>query len=204
MEKKVAQVLSILFHPLLLPTYAMLILINIKTHHMLVLPQNFKYMTVLFIFLTSFALPALIFLILLKLGRISSLQMHSKNERTLPLFIVALFFYGTYYLLRQGPHLAIFNVFMLGATLLVILSLFVNYFSKISIHMVAVGGLFGTYAGFAILFRQDLTFLLYCIALVSGLVGFARLKLKAHTPRQVYAGFILGVVFMMSLFFFVQ
>jgi hypothetical protein len=204
MEKKFAQVISFIFHPLLLPTYAMMILININTHHILVLPQNFRYMTVLFIFLTSFALPTLIFLILLKLGKISSLQMHSKNERTLPLFIVALFFYLTYYLLKQGPHLAIFNVFMLGATLLVVISMFVNYFNKISIHMVAIGGLFGTYAGFAILFRHDLTFLLYCVAFFAGLVGFARLKLKAHTPRQVYSGFLLGVLFMMSLFFFVK
>ena len=70
--------------------------------------------------------------------------------------------------------------------------------------MVAIGGLFGTYAGFAILFRYDLTVLLYCIALVAGLVGFARLKLKAHTPRQVYSGFLLGAVFMMSLFYFVK
>lgn len=167
---------------------------------MLVLPQNFRYMTVLFVFLTSFVMPSLIFLILLKLGKIRSFEMHSRNERTLPLFIVALFFYATYYLLKQGPHFALFNIFMLGATLLVILSMLINYFNKISIHMVAVGGLFGTFAGFAILFRHDLTFLLYLIVLTAGLIGFARLKLKAHSPRQVYTGFLLGVLFMLSLF----
>jgi membrane-associated phospholipid phosphatase len=200
METKFAKAISIIFHPLLLPTYAMLILINIKTHHMLVLPQNFRYMTVLFVFLTSFVMPTLIFLILLKLKKIKSLEMPTSGERTLPLFIVALFFYATYYLLKQGPHFALFNIFMLGATLLVIISMLINYFSKISIHMVAAGGLFGTFAGFSILFNHDLTFLLYLIVLVAGLVGYARLELKAHTPRQVYAGFLLGTVFMLSLF----
>jgi hypothetical protein len=200
MEERFAKVISVIFHPLLLPTYAMLILININTKHMMVLPQNFRYMTVLFVFLTSFVMPTLIFLILLKLGKITSLEMNMRNERTLPLFITALFFYGTYYLLKQGPHFALFNVFMLGATLLVIISMLINLFNKISIHMVAVGGIFGTFAGFALLFRHDLTSLLYMIVFAAGLIGFARLKLKAHTSRQVYSGFILGTVFMLSLF----
>lgn len=200
METKLARVISVIFHPLLLPTYAMLILININTHHILVLPLKFRYLTVLFVFLTSFVMPTLIFTILLKLGKIQSLEMHSRRERTLPLLIVAIFFYGTYYLLKQGPHFALFNIFMLGATLLVIVSLFINYFFKISIHMVAVGGLFGTFAGFSILFKHDLIFLLYLIVLAAGLIGFARLKLKAHTTRQIYTGFLLGVVFMLGLF----
>jgi hypothetical protein len=200
MEDKFAKVISVIFHPLLLPTYAMLILININTQHMIVLPQNFRYLTVLFVFLTSFVMPSLVFLILLKLGKITSLEMNARNERTLPLFITALFFYGTYYLLKQGPHFALFNVFMLGATLLVIISMLINLFNKISIHMVAIGGLFGTFAGFALLFRHDLTSLLYLIVFAAGLIGFARLQLKAHTSRQVYSGFVLGTVFMLSLF----
>lgn len=200
MENKVAKVISVIFHPLLLPTYALLILINIKTHHMLVLPQNFRYITVLFVFLTSFVMPSLVFLILLKIGKIHSFEMRKQHERTLPLLIVALFFYGTYYLLRQGPHLAIFNLFMLGATLLVILSLLINFFNKISIHMVAVGGLFGTFAGFSMLFNHDLTLLLYFVALAAGLIGYARLRLHAHGPGQVYSGFLLGTFFMLGLF----
>jgi len=36
--------------------------------------------------------------------------------------------------------------------------------------------------------------------LVSGLIGFARLKLQAHTPAQIYAGFILGFFTIFVLF----
>ena len=83
MEERLAKIVSELVHPLLIPTYAMLILVNTRTHFTLVLPQNFRYLTVLFVFLTSFALPALIMIILLKLGRIRSLQMESRQERVL-------------------------------------------------------------------------------------------------------------------------
>lgn len=128
--------------------------------------------------------------------------MESRQERTLPLFIVAVFFYGTYYLLKQGPHLALFNIFMLGATLLVIISLLINYRTKISIHMVAIGGMFGTFIGFAIAFSVELTLVIYCILIIAGLVGYARLKLKAHSQTEVYTGFALGSLFMFGLFLF--
>ena len=200
MEEKAAKIISVIFHPLLIPTYALLLLINTNTHFTLVLPENYRYITVSFVFLSSFVLPTLAMLILLKMGKINSLEMKSRQERTLPLFIVAGFFYGTYYLLNQGPHLALFNIFMLGATLLVIMSLLINYFTKISIHMVALGGMFGTFAGFSLVFNLNLTFLLYLIALISGLTGFARLKLGAHSPSQIYLGFTLGTVFMLGLF----
>ena len=125
-------------------------------------------------------------LILLKTGAIKSLHMESRQERVLPLFIVALFFYGTYFLLKQGPHYALYNIFMLGATLLVIVSMLINYFTKISIHMMALGGMFGTFTGFALIFNQELYLLISLIVFVSGITGFARLKLKAHTATQVY------------------
>ena len=203
MEQRFAKIVSMLFHPLLIPTYAMLILVNTKTHFTLVLPENFRYLTVLFVFLTSFVLPLLIMLILLKLGKIKSLEMVTRQERILPLFIVAIFFYITYYLLKQGPHFVIFNIFMLGATLLVILSLLINYFTKISIHMVALGGLFGTFIGFDLALRLDLRALLSIIVLVAGITGFSRLQLKAHTNGQIYGGFLLGTIFMFALFLFI-
>lgn len=203
MEEKFAKVVSVIFHPLLIPTYALLLLININTHFTLVLPEKYRYLTVLFVFLSSFVLPSLVMLIMLKLGAIKSLHMESRQERVIPLFIVALFFYGTYFLLKQGSHYAIFNIFMLGATLLVISSMLINYITKISIHMVALGGMFGTFIGFALTFNQDLYYLLSLIILVAGLTGFARLKLKAHSPSQVYFGFGLGTVFMLMLFLFI-
>lgn len=203
MEEKLAKIISVLFHPLLIPSYAMLILINTRLHFVMVLPFGHRYLSLLFVFLISFVLPALLMFILLKFGTIKSLEMKTQHERIVPLIIVSAFFYLTYYLLKQGPHFALFNIFMLGATLLVIISLLINYITKISIHMVAMGGLFGAFTGFAITFDQNLGLLIYGIALVAGLTGFARLKLEAHNQAQVYTGFGLGVFVMMGLFLFI-
>jgi len=37
---------------------------------------------------------------------------------------------------------------------------------------------------------------------MSGLTGFARLKLQAHTPAQIYSGFALGFLTIMALFLY--
>lgn len=200
MEKTIARIISVIFHPLLAPTYALLLLINLKTNMAFVLPVEHNYITVLLVFLISFVMPSIIIFILYRFGYVKSLQMESRRERVLPLFTVSFFFYGTYYLLKQEPFYALFNIFMLGATLLAILSIFVNYFTKISIHMVAQGGLFGILTGFAIAYNQDYMNLLYLLVFIAGLTGFARLKRNAHTPGQVYGGYVMGVVVMMGLF----
>jgi len=203
MEEKAARIISVLFHPLLMPTYASLLLFNIPSHFNLSLPPNYRYLVPAFVFTSTFVFSVLIMLIYLKMGFVKSLEMNDRKERTLPLITMAGIYYLTYHLLIQGPVPTLFNFFMLGATVLVLISLLINYMTKISIHMLAMGGLFGTFAGLAIGFHYDLRLLLFLLALAAGLTGFARLKLEAHTEAQVYTGYGLGVLVMMGLFLFV-
>jgi hypothetical protein len=203
MEEKIARIISVLFHPLMMPTYAALLLFNIPGHFNLILPLDYRLIVPAFVFTLTFVLAALLILIYLKTGIVQSLEMKSRGERALPLITMAGIYYLTYYLLKQGPGPMLFNFFMLGSTVLVLISLLINYMTKISIHMVAAGGIFGTIAGLAISFHYDLQMLLFLLAFAAGLTGFARLKLKAHTEAQVYTGFLLGVLVMTGLFLFV-
>lgn len=203
MEKQFARIISAVFHPLLLPTYALLLLFSTNFYFVLVLPSEYKYLVLSFVFVTTFVLPAVMIFILLKADMIKSLQMESSKERVLPLFIVSGFFFATFYFLREAPQSTIFNLFMLGATILVLVSLLINYITKISVHMVALGGLFGTFTGLALSFHQNITHLILIIIIVAGITGFARLKLKAHSPMQVYLGFLLGSLFMLGMFLFI-
>ncbi|PLX02290.1 MAG: hypothetical protein C0595_11305 [Marinilabiliales bacterium] len=202
METKIAKVISALFHPLLIPTYAILLLYSSNLYFVLLLPVKYKYFLLGFVFTTTFLLPAIMMLLLLKAKMISSLQMENRNERVLPLLIVAGFFFGTFFLLKSIPQIAIINFFILGSTVLVFISLIINYVTKISIHMVAHGGLLGTFLGLGYILNQDLNFFIYGIILIGGITAFARLKLKAHSQFQVYLGYLLGVLFMLNLFVF--
>ena len=198
--KRIAQIISVVFHPLLIPSYVFLILINTYAQYSVMLPQNYRYLMLLLVFLTSFVLPLLLIMVMLKLKIIESLEMRTKQERALPLLITAGFFYLTYHFLRQAPHFALFNFFMLGSALLAIISLLINYFHKISLHMTGLGGLFGAFTGFSLVLGYNYTILITVIVLLSGLVGFARLQLKTHTESEIYTGFVLGFVVMAGVF----
>jgi len=200
---KMARFISYAFHPLLMPAYAMLILFNINSHYMHALPFSYKMILLGFVILFTFLLPSIAMFFMVKLKMVDSLEMHSRKERPAALVVVALFFYGTYYIFQQLPVNTIFTMFMLGATLLVLISLLINYFYKISLHMMALGALLATLVGFSFLIHQDIRLYLFLVILIAGITGTARLKLNAHTPSQVYTGFLLGASVMLGLFWFI-
>ncbi len=202
MGSKTARFFSFIFHPLLIPTYAILILFNINSHYLHVLPFEYKLILLVFVFLFTFVLPAISMVFLVKLKMVESLEMNSSKERPIPLIIVALFFYATYYIFNELPVDNIFTIFILGATLLVLISLMINYIYKISLHMMALGGLLATLIGFSFLIHQDIRLYIFLVIVISGITGTARLKLNAHTPSQIYTGFIIGVFPVFGIFYF--
>lgn len=203
MTKLASKIISAILHPLLVPTYALLVLLNLKTHSILAIPENYRYIIVIFIFLTTFVIPTIVIFILLKLGKIVSLEMVSQRERVFPILFIAIVYYMTYHLLKQVGVTGLLTLFMIGSTMLVLLSLLINYATKISLHMTAWGGFLGTLLGFAIRFNYDLNILIYSTIILLGVIASARLKLNAHTPFQVYSGFLLGTLGMVILFFIV-
>ncbi|MBE9480240.1 MAG: hypothetical protein IMY69_00935 [Bacteroidetes bacterium] len=126
--------------------------------------------------------------------------MKTKEERTLPYLMTIIFYYLASYLLKQLQISPIFYYFILGATFLIIITLIINFFWKISIHMIGIGGMLGTLIGLSFLWMIDIPFLIILLILCSGITGFARLKLNAHNPVQVYTGFVIGTSFMLLLF----
>jgi len=203
MSFRPTQIISVVFHPLLVPTYALLVLTNLPSHFFLSMPPNYRILITVFVLLTTFVMPALILVILKKFDVVKSFEMPERQERVLPLIMVSAFFYLTYYLLKQSEQNSVITLFMIGATMLVLLCLIINYFTKISIHATSWGGFLGALLGFSLFFRVELTFWLYLVIFVAGLVGTARLVLKVHTPGQVFGGFLLGIVSQMLLFYFV-
>nr|MBA3901746.1 hypothetical protein [Bacteroidota bacterium] len=70
---------------------------------------------------------------------------------------------------------------------------------KVSAHMVGMGGLAGAVIGLSVKFSINLQVLIISLLILSGLVGYARLQLSAHTHTQVYFGFLIGLASMLLL-----
>ena len=200
MEKKIAQALSVLFHPLLVPTYFLLILFQLPFYTLSGISMKVKTMVLLFIFVLTFVLPLLVTTGMWFLKLIDSLEMRHRKERVFPMIAIAVFFYIAFYSLKQLDVFQVVTVFMLGSTVLVLLGLVFNYFYKISQHMMAWGGFTGAMMAMGIALHISLFFWLFGVILISGITGYARLKTASHSPFEIYSGYLLGLLVMAVLF----
>ena len=195
MEKKLARIISVVFNPLLITTWFFLVSLNLPFHFSMIIPEKARWMIIGLIFITTFVVPVLLISIF-SYSMKNPVKTDEKEERYLPLAIAIIFYFLTYYLLNQMQLLPIFNIFNLGATSLLVLCLLITLAWKISIYMAAAGAVFGAFLGLTFTLNIEIIFILFIILFISGAIGFSRLRSGKHSPAQVYAGFLLGVVTM--------
>jgi len=191
-ENLLARIITAVCHPMLLATWSLLILFNMQAFFAAAVPTKARWMIITLVFITTGLLPALTALLMARLGIIKSAKMNQREERLWPFVITALFYYLAYYLLRQLDISAVYVVVMLGAFTSVVLALVVSSFWKISVHMIGMGGITGAFIALSLQLMLDIPLLIMVLIVMSGLTGFARLKLQAHTPMQVLLGYISG------------
>jgi membrane-associated phospholipid phosphatase len=191
--KKIALLVSILFHPLLIPTLIFVFLLfgvpDVSASHYL----N-RWIILSLVFLTTFFIPMLSIWTMKLTGNITSLQLMDKEERVFPFSMVSLFFVISTYLFHIKFDLEpVFILAMTSITICIILLASITFFWKISAHMTGISGFLAIIIVLA--FKNPsinlVNFLLFA-TVSSGLIGSARLYLNAHTPLEVLGGFILG------------
>jgi len=77
---------------------------------------------------------------------------------------------------------------------------FINLYWKISAHTGGIGGLTSMIIILSWKMQIDLYPIIATIILLSGLVGFARLKTNSHKPSEVYWGYLIGAIVFTGMF----
>ncbi len=137
-------------------------------------------------------MPVLSALLIYKRGMIKSMMMDEQTERVFPFFFAAVYFFVCFYFLRKLPVPTFINYIVLGAAVSVLLAWGINFFWKISIHMIGAGGFTGTVYALSFLIYGQFTSVIILAFIVSGLIGSSRMALSSHSNAQLYAGFLLG------------
>ncbi|MES2591228.1 MAG: hypothetical protein V4608_05035 [Bacteroidota bacterium] len=202
METRIAKTISYLLHPLLMPTYGFAIIFFTNNFLSTFTAPDVKLIILTITFVFTFVLPAVNVLVLLKLGRINSLGMETSHERTVPYTSTALYYFALFYLFYNAGFPKVFQILILGAGISLLLTILINFKWKISAHMIGIGGTAGAALGIGYRLQLDLHNVLLVLLLLSGFVGYARLKLNTHTPAQVYSGFALGFLVELLLMIF--
>jgi len=202
MNRPFAKILSIVFHPLLMPLLGV-VFIFYSGSYVSYLPSDVKRIILLVIAANTLGLPLLMMPLFVQFGVVKSLAMESNRERVLPLAFTLIPYALSFYFLIKLPIPFVIAAFMLGASIAVAFCMIISYWWKISIHLVGIGGIVGLIIAFSIRLNTDIFPYLIAAILIAGLLASARLYAKAHKPAQVYSGFILGflIMFLVVLIF---
>jgi len=210
MLKSLAQVLSFVFHPLLIVTYMLVLLLLVNPYLFGVnsIGDKDSKLLVLRVFLSTFFIPAFALAMLRFTGMVKSLEMRSRQERIGPYIITGIFYIWMFRnFLGSSQVPTAFTCFLLGASIGLFIAFFINIFSKISAHAVGMGGLLGMVVITMLLFSYDtftlnstivgmvevsMNWVLIFTILIAGLVGSSRLLLQAHEPMDLYGGYLVG------------
>ena len=189
---KLTQLISILLHPMFMPILALHLTLLVLPSLAFTLSQNLLLIYGILIFSTM-VLPLISIFWLMQKGKVSSLEMSNHKERSLPLFKTVIWMSFGYYLLQNLLfYTPILKAELLGAILIILLAAIISKFWKISLHLLGIGGVVGVFIALQIM-HGDFLYLLLLFIILSGLLGVARIKQKAHNYAQVYAGFLVGL-----------
>lgn len=124
--------------------------------------------------------------------------METARERIYPVLATGVFYFLGYFLLSRLNISQLIEGFVLSSLVAILLSVGISFFWKISMHAIAVGGVTGALAGIMFRYGADLVVLISIMLLISGATASARLYLNAHSPSQVYVGYAVGFVLVLS------
>ncbi len=194
---KLAQFISIIFHPILLPTWMFLIFIFTGICEVSHIKAE---LCLSIIFGTTFILPAITLLILKKFKVIESVTMEKRSDRFIPLFVMIIFLYATSRFFNGVHVLGLYNFYLISNLMLCVVVFWINLFWKISMHGIGWGAFVAT-----LLIMSSISSFLYLpyfilSIILSGIVGYARLYLKSHNESQIYVGFIVGFIVVQVLY----
>lgn len=189
---KFHKLISVLLHPVVMPTVGVLLYFLI---HPFNIPPKQQYLILGIVFLSSYILPIILLVLLKALGLIKSYQVVGIKERKIPLVFMTVIFYALgrlFYTNTVTQELA--NLFFgTSLSLILVYALFILKL-KSSLHILSFGNAIGFFLFYTLSSGVNVLPLVAILFLLAGLLGASRLHLKAHTSIEIYLGFFLGII----------
>ena len=132
----------------------------------------------------------------MKWGAIGDFYISKKEERIIPMLFVSVFYFGLdYYVFsRTGMEPLFMNITYLMVAIMGITAI-ITIFWKISAHAIGMSAFTTFMFAIGMQTQTKSLFIFFLVGLLmSGLVISSRLYLKAHSEKQVYYGYGLGII----------
>lgn len=201
--KRVSQILSYIFSPLLVPTYGMILASFLSV--LSVLSARVLCTTVAITFVITCVIPACGIMAMYKTGFLTDPGVNVRTERSLPYALTILCYVGCCFFLYRAGAPSWLTMFYAGGGAAVLINAVVNLKWKISAHAAAMGGLVAMLFRIAAMHQSvvDLNIWISAVVVLAGAVMTARVYLQRHTLMQVIAGCANGFlcVWLLTMFY---
>lgn len=184
--------ISYIFHPLLMPILGV-IFYFLKSPRFI--PQDVIQAKLVSLFILTVILPILLYFLLKTLGRVKSINLETTKERVFPLSlncIIILLVIQRILPQTQIIELYFFFIGILISTMSCLTLALVKF--KASIHMIAISGIFMFFVSLSIHFSININTTLALIIIIIGAIATSRLHMKAHTYKELFIGFFVGMI----------
>lgn len=205
-----AHLVSILFHPLGVLTYTLIFLLSANPYVFGVSRLSEKMDLILIVFSTTFVLPAIAIFLMVRLQLVDDMQMRQRMQRVGP-YIAAGILYSwiTKNFLENTDIPPVLAMMSLACTLAIFIAFVINVQFKISLHAIGSAGMtailfilhqYYPYARIGVDLpalghvQIGLLTMVFFSVIVAGLTGSARLTLQVHQPKEVYWGYLVGLI----------
>jgi len=192
-----ARVVSVIFHPLFIPTYLFYFLSWAVPSSLEPIAPELHGKFLLFIFLVTCALPLLNVGIFKTFGSIRSFSMPTRRERLLPFVLISVIYVALTYMFHLQARMNLndnFLKFMIVIDMLVVAATVATFFFKVSVHSVTMWGLIGILVPLSKITGMDsILYPTIGVIVLAGIVMAARLQIGAHNSREVMWGAVLGL-----------
>lgn len=187
-----AKAVSLLSSPFYLPIIGLAALFTFS--YLSLLPFTYKVFVLIMVYLFTVLLPTTLIRAYHHYHGWTPFEFGARERRIIPYVVSILCYFACYYvmMLLHMPHLM--GSIVVAALATQVVCAIINMWWKISVHMAAIGAMAGSLTSFAAIFMFNPVWWLSVIILFAGIIGSARMILRQHTLKQIYIGFIIGVV----------
>lgn len=188
-----ARFVSLVFHPVFMPLYGLIILLSGPTF-LVYLPRQAKHILLFVVLINNVIIPLAMLPFFRYRNIINSYRIEGRNERIIPLLTASILYCTTSFIIFRFQIPFVLKSFIFATSVLAIIVSIINFWWKISIHAVAAGALAAAVLVISFRLHASLTFYFAGVIMAGGLVLSSRLRLNIHNPSQVWVGFGTGFV----------
>ncbi|WP_222166741.1 hypothetical protein [Edaphocola aurantiacus] len=202
-----ANIVSVVCHPVFMPVIMTFVLYGINRVSFGNITMKTMYSWTGILALNTIFFPLVTIFLLKRLNFIESIKLNNSKDRIIPLIATMIFYFWAYMVFKnmKQPEVApqVLRIFLLGNFWGIIAIFMVNIFKKVSMHAAAAGGMIGILIVAMIVSRVNLFMPLMISLLIAGIIGSARLVLRAHTNGEIGLGYILGILAQLASYFYI-